>query len=917
MTPQIPKDLVDAIKGNYAIAFVGSGLSIPSGAPSWEDLLSDLALSARRCANPHEYWKLDAASEAIRCNRLINAATILGHIPEFDMRAAIANIMRQDFQPAPSHNTLLRLNFRAIITTNYDKLLEAAICQLGIPQNQFTSFSHHDFVESVRPDNRFILHLHGVVDHPHSIVITWGDYARLLSSDVINYVSSLIRISYALWLGYGHSDPDVMLALAGNRLPQARKAYQLVLRSDYELAALCLDHNITPIYLDSYDQVPAFLDELAAGPGAAADIGPGRDDIRNTNDIGRMITSFFLYDPLKRLEAILPGLADPRIAHRNREFQLGREDLFAQWSVVPTQAGKRIAIIAPPGVGKTVLLSRFARWLSESLENAPSMPGSLRPLVVYLSADNLPDPLTTRTLWQQLERLAAALTSPFVKVLRQDPLRPWRKSRAIYVLFDGVDEFGARRQGELKELLANLASLANERGLNVFLTCRSVFWSQQVEATQRAGWDEFEIQPFTADEIKDIVGPVGLGRFAYDHDGNPKPGISNRLIVSFVLELRNGQQSASSFGSRFELYEAWARLTTGKGHEWPTRLSSQDWLTLFQGVALALLEQKTIAVPAPQLLDGRPAPFNECLATGILLASADREGVKFYHESLHEFFGSWALIESFQKVLSAPDRPAALTELPLARVDVDFLQPSVYGFLHERLGDDYVETLRRKLAGTDLTGWPEQLVRNLVEYVGMTYVKGQDYRTVVEWLLQLMRSGLSPVIRYNAARALERIHPRAPRPYFDYASDWGDRDWARVRNDAKTDQLCPYAIRAYRIVNDHLRDRQPGKRPLAVCKTEQCDPYLQLEVSAQLGKMLAQLLAELPDSRGDPKCKWQPIDWLLINFSHAWVRWYHPNHNGLLGEVRKLAQERGAGTPTLENLDRWVAHAGFAIDRTA
>jgi len=43
----------------------------------------------------------------------------------------------------------------------------------------------------------------------------------------------------------------------------------------------------------------------------------------------------------------------------------------------------------------------------------------------------------------------------------------------------------------------------------------------------------------------------------------------------------------------------------------------------------------------------------------------------------------------------------------------------------------------------------------------------------------MRRSELSFVIRYNAARALERVHPWAPKPYFDYMSDWGDRDWRK------------------------------------------------------------------------------------------------------------------------------------------
>ena len=76
--------------------------------------------------------------------------------------------------------------------------------------------------------------------------------------------------------------------------------------------------------------------------------------------------------------------------------------------------------------------------------------------------------------------------------------------------------------------------------------------------------------------------------------------------------------------------------------------------------------------------------------------------------------------------------------------------------------------------------------------------------------------------------------------------------------------------------------------------------------------MLIDLLQRLP-GEPPPKPGNEPrsIDWLLINYSHAWVRWYCPDHHDLLKAVQDLAKENEACMETLENLFEWVGHKGF------
>jgi hypothetical protein len=214
---------------------------------------------------------------------------------------------------------------------------------------------------------------------------------------------------------------------------------------------------------------------------------------------------------------------------------------------------------------------------------------------------------------------------------------------------------------------------------------------------------------------------------------------------------------------------------------------------------------------------------------------------------------------------------------------------------------------------------PRKLIRNLVECAGMI-CEGGDDEDHVEWLLGIMGDRrLDDVTRYNAARALERSHPWAPRPYFDYMSDWGDRDWKEVRTRAATDKISPWAVRGYRIreaagaESEEVFHRNPRVFPyMAVCKGDKIRPLLQARVSETVGNLLLDLLHQLPESpERQNEETYRPIDLLLINFSHAWVRWYHSEHSPLLRDVRNSATKNQACKETQENLETWVDHGAL------
>lgn len=106
-----------ARNGNLAL-FLGAGVSVPAGLPSWDNLLESLA---RRCGMTSEELKtLDSAlDKAELITRRLGGSK--------GLKSAIADEFRETTTPGMSHVQLAALGCGEVVTTNYDSLFEAAV----------------------------------------------------------------------------------------------------------------------------------------------------------------------------------------------------------------------------------------------------------------------------------------------------------------------------------------------------------------------------------------------------------------------------------------------------------------------------------------------------------------------------------------------------------------------------------------------------------------------------------------------------------------------------------------------------------------------------------------------------------------------------------------------------------------------
>jgi hypothetical protein len=215
--PDIPDDLVAALKAKRCAAYVGAGFSISAGLPDWISLLQLLVKKAvaMKAVPPSHEADLVAM---IQKGQLLMAAQELmdgfGHgIFQNELQAIIE---KAQARPGVTHNLLTKLPFSFVVTTNYDQLIENAYFPVGnkIPK-VFTHQDTADFADALWRQEFFILKAHGDIAKKSSIILTEKDYRSLIYSSPAyrSLLNAIFATKSVFFLGVSLSDPELLLLL--------------------------------------------------------------------------------------------------------------------------------------------------------------------------------------------------------------------------------------------------------------------------------------------------------------------------------------------------------------------------------------------------------------------------------------------------------------------------------------------------------------------------------------------------------------------------------------------------------------------------------------------------------------------------------------------------------------------------------
>ena len=170
---------------------------------------------------------------------------------------------KRNLVPSINHRMITQLPFRAIITTNYDRLLE-----LASPKEKISSVftrSYPYLPKRVVESKWFLLKVHGSVDTPEDIILSRDDYQNAFFGEPLHEVlDSLFKTNEKFWIGYGHNDPtlDFLVDECREKL-HLNGGFTVAKKPNYVLQRRFETAGIQPSWLDDYSQISDYLRKLA------------------------------------------------------------------------------------------------------------------------------------------------------------------------------------------------------------------------------------------------------------------------------------------------------------------------------------------------------------------------------------------------------------------------------------------------------------------------------------------------------------------------------------------------------------------------------------------------------------------------------------------------------------------------------
>lgn len=261
------KEFPAALNEGVGAIFIGAGVSMGAGYPSWSQLLREIG------------EELGVGTSDIHDL----AALAQWSIQESGGATRVRNVIKQEIgtdRPVPETLEIIsRLPVSHIWTTNYDRLVERAFQSIGRPIDCIGGAK--DLALKATPGATRLYKMHGSIDRLDEIVISTDDY-ELFRSNRGAYLPLLqahLTSMSMLFVGLSFTDPNIrhVLSLIRESFTEAPPEHFAIVRppkqsdfsSDDEYRARMTQHRLwakdlrryglIAVEIDDYDEVPGLL----------------------------------------------------------------------------------------------------------------------------------------------------------------------------------------------------------------------------------------------------------------------------------------------------------------------------------------------------------------------------------------------------------------------------------------------------------------------------------------------------------------------------------------------------------------------------------------------------------------------------------------------------------------------------------
>lgn len=291
--PHLQK-IIEAHNDNKLVFFIGAGMSLGSGLPSWSALIGGLKKELN--TNETDYLKV--------------AQLYFLEFGEYEYYKKIKNYFPlEKVHPQRKHKLLIQLRPQYIITTNWDDIIEKAIDE------------EMSLYDCVRNENELIsaistkklIKMHGDIAL-ENIIFKEDDYLEYSHKFPLieNYIKSILSTNVVVFLGYSYSDINLKFITKWlqNNSSIRPPSYMIVFEDDKVQEKYFKNHGISVLNIaNEYDdndksrQVELFLQDIIDSQKIRINESNPHEFIDTIDELLRPLDQFeiILIDQLKRL----------------------------------------------------------------------------------------------------------------------------------------------------------------------------------------------------------------------------------------------------------------------------------------------------------------------------------------------------------------------------------------------------------------------------------------------------------------------------------------------------------------------------------------------------------------------------------------------------------------------------------------
>jgi len=183
-TPAVPEDLVRACQAGDCVLYAGAGLSAQAGYPTWHPFIRGLVdWAAANSLIPPDF--VGSLTEAVDLGQVDSVADSLvsAVIPNQEgmLHDYLKNVFIKSPSLPPAYDRITGIPFTAVLTTNFDDLLERAYQGSA---NVLTPKDTESLLDRLSKRLFFILKLYGTLERPETVLVAPAQYEATVSGNL-------------------------------------------------------------------------------------------------------------------------------------------------------------------------------------------------------------------------------------------------------------------------------------------------------------------------------------------------------------------------------------------------------------------------------------------------------------------------------------------------------------------------------------------------------------------------------------------------------------------------------------------------------------------------------------------------------------------------------------------------------------